>query len=86
MSFLFTLVKHISYPFIQLALMLNNNELSSEVKDSLHKSYIRKEKYNPATTTPMYVTLRVPPLDSETGWSILKIPHTGDKASLDRCG
>ena len=32
---------------------------------------MRKEKYNPATTTttPMYVTLRLPPLDSETGWT-----------------
>ena len=33
------------------------------------KSYIRKEKYCPATTTAMYVTLRLPPLDSETGWT-----------------
>ena len=31
------------------------------------KSYIRKEKYCPATTTAMYVMLRLPPLDSETG-------------------
>ena len=33
----------------------------------LKKSYIRKEKYRPATTTAVYVTLRLPPLDSETG-------------------
>ena len=35
-------------------------------------SYIRKEKYCPATTTPaaaLYVTLRVPPLDSLAGWT-----------------
>ena len=40
---------------------------------AVNKSYIRKEKYRPATTpaaAPMYVTLRVPPLDSETGWSV----------------
>ena len=31
---------------------------------------IKKEKYNPATSiTSMYVTLRLPPLDSENGWS-----------------
>ena len=32
-------------------------------------SYIRKKKYRPATTTPatVYVTLRLPPQDSETG-------------------
>ena len=38
-------------------------------------SYIRKVKYSPAptpTTTPVYVTLRVPPpLDSEMGWTYL---------------
>ena len=33
-------------------------------------SYIRKEKYRPATTpAPMYVTLWLPPLDSEMGWT-----------------
>ena len=34
------------------------------------ESLIRKEKCRPATpTTPVYVTLRGPPLDSETGWT-----------------
>ena len=33
-------------------------------------SYIRKEKCRPATTpTPVYVRLRLSPLDSETGWT-----------------
>ena len=34
-------------------------------------SYIRKGKCRPATPTtpPVYVTLRVPPLDSEMGWT-----------------
>ena len=34
----------------------------------MSESYIRKEKYRPATTPPpVYVTLRVPLLDPETG-------------------
>ena len=34
-------------------------------------SYIRKEKYRPATPTSaaVYVTLRLLPLDSEMGWT-----------------
>ena len=32
-------------------------------------SYIRKGKYRPANPTDVYVTLRVPPLDSATGWT-----------------
>ena len=43
---------------------------------TLHTSYIRKEKYRPATTpaaaaaaAPMYVTLRGPNLNSEMGWT-----------------
>ena len=48
---------------------LYNQDLSEETyTPSIFLSYIRKEKYNPATT-PMYVTLRLPPLDSEMGWT-----------------
>ena len=35
-------------------------------------SNIKKDKYRPATTTTpvaLYVTLRLPPLDSDTGWT-----------------
>ena len=41
-------------------------------------SYIRKGKYSPArtpSTTPVYVTLRVPPLDSEMGWTGAPLPR-----------
>ena len=66
----------------QISLASNHKKLSTEVlvelalsnlKNQLLRSYIRKENYQPATTpaaaAPMYVTLRGPPLDSETGWS-----------------
>ena len=32
-------------------------------------SYIRKGKYRPTIPTSEYVTLRVPPLNSATGWT-----------------
>ena len=38
-------------------------------KERVQKYYFRKEKYCPATTTAVSVTLRLPPLDSETGWT-----------------
>ena len=66
----------------QISLASNHKKLSTEVlvelafsnlKNQLLRSYIRKENYRPATSpaaaAPISVTLRGPPLDSETGWS-----------------
>ena len=38
-----------------------------DVTRSTCQSYIRKGKYRPAPAAPVYVTLRLPPLDSEMG-------------------
>ena len=68
------------------------NQWSCKIWFASVKSKIRKEKY--CSATPMYVctyvTLRVPPLDSETGWSgklwlntiILKLENEGDSISF----
>ena len=65
--------------FLNLDLRQVSNKLWIPVETqyygiTLHTSYIRKDKYRPATTpaaaaaaASMYVTLRGPPLDSEMG-------------------
>ena len=48
------------------------NESNKELQ-AVKYSNIRKRKYSPATTTAaptaVYITLRVPPKDFETGWT-----------------
>ena len=65
----------------QISLASNHKKLSTEdlvelalsnLKNQLLRSFIRKENFCPATSlaaAPMSVTLKGPPLDSETGWS-----------------
>ena len=66
-----------NFPVTRMSVPNYFHELLYELKEQVIFNdiymlfYIRKENFNPATTTttPMYVTLRVPALDSETGWT-----------------